>query len=199
MTVAPSDVPLHAALAARRSVRDFTGRPVPLQSLQRLFWAAQGVTGDEGRRTAPSAHALHPLRLGLVAGNIEGLAPGLYEPGGDHSAPKLVKAGDLRPALEAAALEAQPWIGSAAAVLVIYADMDKVTGHFADQPPFGERGARYVYIEAGAAAQNALLQATVEGLGGVLVAGFRDASTAEVLGLETPFAPLLYLCLGWPK
>ncbi len=193
-----TDLPLHDALAARRSVRDFSEKPVPLESLKRLAWAAQGVTGDAGKRTAPSAHALHPLRLRLVAGNVEGLAPGLYDLGGNQPAPKLVKTGDPRPALQAAALEEQPWVGKAAALLAIYADLDEVTRHFAEQPPLGERGARYLYIEAGAAAQNTLLQATAEGLGGVLVAGFQDAATAQVLGLEAPLAPLLYLCLGWP-
>lgn len=192
-----ADVSLHDALAARRSVRDFAPRALPLDRLQRLFWAAQGVTGADGQRTAPSAHALHPLRLRLVAGNVGGLDAGLYEVSGDRS-PKLLKAGDCRPALQAAALEEQPWVGSAAALLVLCADMAAVKQHFAEQPPLGERGARYAYIEAGAAAQNALLQAAAEGLGGVLIAGFDDEATAAALNLEPPLAPLLYLCLGWP-
>jgi SagB-type dehydrogenase family enzyme len=191
------DSSLHDALAARRSLREFTGRAVPLETLQRLVWAAQGMTGDEGRRTAPSAHALYPLGLRLVAGEVEGLDAGLYEMTPEE-APRLLKAGDHRPALQAAALEEQPWVGKAAAILAFYADMEAVTRHFAVQPPPGARGARYAYIEAGAAAQNALLQATVEGLGGVLIAGFEDGATAQALGLAPPFAPLLYLCLGWP-
>ncbi|WP_193369281.1 SagB/ThcOx family dehydrogenase [Pelagibius marinus] len=192
-----SDLSLQEALAARRSNRDFTGRAVPLESLQRLVGAAQGVTGAEGQRTAPSAHALYPLGLRLVAGEVEGLEAGLYEVEAEQ-APRLLKAGDLRPALQEAALEEQPWVGGAAAILAICADMEAVRQHFAEQPPLGERGSRYVYIEAGAAAQNALLQVAADGLGGVLVAGFDDQATAEVLGLEAPFAPLLYLCLGWP-
>jgi SagB-type dehydrogenase family enzyme len=192
-----SDVSLHDALAARRSVRDFTGRAVPLDTLQRLIWAAQGVTGDDGQRTAPSAHALYPLGLRLVAGKVEGLEAGLYQVAPEQ-APKLLKPGDHRPALQAAALEEQPWVGNAAAILAFCADMEAVTRHFAEQPPLGARGARYVYIEAGAAAQNALLQATAEGLGGVLIAGFEDEATAAALDLAQPFAPLLYLCLGWP-
>ncbi len=192
-----SDVSLHDALAARRSVRDFAGRAVPLESLQRLVRAAQGVTGADGQRTAPSAHALYPLGLRLVAGKVEGLEAGLYEVEATQ-APRLLKPGDHRPALQAAALEEQPWVGNAAAILVFYADMEAVTRHFAAQPPPGARGARYVYIEAGAAAQNALLQATAEGLGGVLIAGFEDKATAQALDLAPPFVPLLYLCLGWP-
>lgn len=193
----PADLSLHDALATRRSIRDFTGRALPLERLQRLVWAAQGVTGAEGRRTAPSAHAFYPLRLRLVAGDVERLDAGLYEVGGAQ-APKLLKPGDHRPALQAAALEEQPWVGKAAAILAFYADMEAVTRHFAAQPPPGARGARYVYIEAGAAAQNAWLQGTAEGLGGVLIAGFEDEATAQALDLAPPLAPLLYLCLGWP-
>lgn len=190
-------VTLHDALAARRSCRTFTGDPLPLDTATRLLWAAQGVTGTEGHRTAPSAHALYPLCLRLVAGSVEGLDAGLYE-AGPGQAPELLQAGDLRPALQAAALEDQPWVGNAAAVLAFCADMDDVARHFADQPPRGERGARYAWIEAGAAAQNTLLQAAAESLGAVLVAGFDDAATAAALGLEAPLTPLLYLCLGWP-
>ena len=57
---------------------------------------------------------------------------------------------------------------------------------------------RYAWIEAGAAAQNIQLQATAEGLGSVLVAGFRDEATAAALALETPIMPLIHLCFGWP-
>lgn len=192
------DISLRDALTRRRSRRDFTAQPVPLDGLQRLVGAAQGITGAGGERAAPSAHALHPLRLRLVAGAVEGLAPGLYDVTDGAEPPTLHKAGDCRAALQAAALEEQPWVGGAAALLAFYADMDAVCRHFAEQPPKGERGLRYVYLEAGAAAQNALLQATAEGLGAVLVAGFQDRATAEVLDLAPPFAPLLYLCLGWP-
>jgi SagB-type dehydrogenase family enzyme len=190
-------VSLHEALSARRSVRDFTGDPVPLQSLVELAWAAQGVTAGDGRRSAPSAHALYPLQMRLIAGKVDGLAPGLYDVGAEKS-PKLLKTGDRRTALQAAALEHQPWVGSAAAVLAFCADMDALNRHFAEQPPRGARGTRYAFIEAGAAAQNALLQAAAAGLGAVLVAGFDDAATAAALGLDAPLAPLLYLCLGWP-
>jgi nitroreductase len=53
-------------------------------------------------------------------------------------------------------------------------------------------------MEAGAAAQNVLLQATAEGLGCVLIAGIDDEATAKALGLEPPMVPLLHLCFGWP-
>lgn len=56
-----------------------------------------------------------------------------------------------------------------------------------------------MHTEAGAAAQTISLQAVAEGLGCVLVAGFKDEATAGVLNLEPPLAPVLHMCFGWPS
>jgi hypothetical protein len=49
--------PLMATLKARKSTREFAGRPLPLQILGELLWAGFGVNRPEsGMRTAPSAH-----------------------------------------------------------------------------------------------------------------------------------------------
>ena len=69
---------------------------------------------------------------------------------------------------------------------------------FAEQPPDGRRGLRYVYLEAGALLQNICLQATALGLGTVFVGGFDDAKTASVLNLPSPFEPVGMICVGWP-
>ena len=44
-----------AALAKRRSAREFTPDALPMQLLSDLLWAAYGVNRDDGGRTAPSA------------------------------------------------------------------------------------------------------------------------------------------------
>lgn len=62
------------ALQQRRTVRDFTHAPLALQQVGQLLWSAQGITHGDGLRTAPSAGALYPLNLCLVAGNVTGLA-----------------------------------------------------------------------------------------------------------------------------
>ncbi len=193
-----NDITLQQALSRRRTCRTFADHPVPLAAVQRLLWAAQGRTDESGKRTAPSAHALCPLRLFVVAGNIEGLASGLHAVGPEDLALALTRSADLRPLLQNAALEEQPWIGEAAGIVTLCADFIAPSAAFAEQPPYGLRGERYIYIEAGAAAQNLQLQAVAEGLACVLVAGFRDEATAEILGLKAPLAPVLHLCFGWP-
>ena len=194
-----NDITLQQAISARRTCRDFTSRPVSDSAVRRLLWAAQGVTGRGGKRTAPSAHALYPLRLFLTAGNIEGRETGVYELAQDTEELALRKDDDVRQALQEATLEDQPWVGRSAGVITVCADFAAAAEAFAEQPPLGERGARYVYVEAGAAAQNVQLQAVAEGVGCVLVAGFRDAAVANILGLESGIDPVLHLCFGWPS
>ena len=68
--------------------------------------------------------------------------------------------------------------------------------HFQRQPPQGERGARYVYMETGALAQNVHLQSTALGVGCVLVAGFDDSRVKEALRLPADLEPTALLCIG---
>ncbi len=186
------------AVEQRRSVREFDSRPVAEADLRDLIWAAQGKTDASGNRTAPSAHALHPLRFFVMAAAVDTMTPGLYEVEHDSGELRLIHDRDIRPALETAALDEQPWVGAAPCVISVCADFVTPVRAFADQPPKGERGVRYVYIEAGASAQNVLLQATSSGLAGVLVAGFDDTATAEALSLPDGISPVLHLCVGWP-
>ena len=74
-----SAVSLESAIATRRSVREFTQDSLSLEDLSQLLWAGQGITDKaEGLRAAPSAGALYPMELRVVAQRVEGLAPGLY-------------------------------------------------------------------------------------------------------------------------
>ena len=189
---------LVAAIAARRTVREFADRPVSLDHAGQLLWAGQGLTGGSDGRAAPSAGARHPLSLTLVAGAVAGLAPGAY---GYHPRDHRVAlnlAGDLREALAEAAIGPQPWLVRAALTILIAGDEDGMRRHFADQPPEGVRGTRYLYLEAGHAAQNIYLQATVLGLGAVLVAGFDDDAVAALSATPQGHAPLGLLAVGHP-
>ena len=67
------------AIQRRRSIREFTDAPVMLGEVSQLLWAAQGVTGEDGfKRSAPSAGAKYPMEIFVVAGNVDGLEPGVY-------------------------------------------------------------------------------------------------------------------------
>jgi SagB-type dehydrogenase family enzyme len=194
-----AEISLNRALMHRRTVRDFSDKAISLQALQRLLWAAQGISGDDGKRTAPSAHALHPLRLLVVVNNVTALEKGLYAVDGVDGSLTPLHLLDLRNSLRKASIGDPEWVTDAACIVVICADMVAATQAFAGQKPYGQRGARYAYLEAGAAAQNLQLQAVAEDLGSVWVGGFDDEATDNVLGLQAPVSPIILLCIGHPQ
>lgn len=180
---------IERALEARRSVREYAAAPLARPELAQLLWAAQGMTDPAGLRTAPSAGALYPLEMYVAAGDVSDLEPGVY-----HYAPRfhtlaLVLTGDRRAGLAAAAL-GQECVALAPAVAVVAADYARTTDKY------GERGRRYVHIEAGHAAQNLCLQAAALGLGTVVVGAFDDRAVARVAGLSPHHEPLLLLPVG---
>jgi SagB-type dehydrogenase family enzyme len=185
-------MPVEQALQRRRSVRRFAGRPLALADVAQLLWAAQGVTDARGHRTAPSAGALYPLEVWLVAGTVDGLAAGAYPYRPAEHALARGAAGDLRAAL-AAATRGQPWVADAPALLVIAADVARTS------PRYGDRAERYVQIEAGAAAQNVCLQCAARGLATVCVGAFDEARLREPLGLPAERMVLALMPVGHPR
>jgi SagB-type dehydrogenase family enzyme len=187
--VTAGDSSLEALLRQRRSLRDYSDAALRLADISQLLWAAQGITHPEGLRTAPSAGALYPLELYLVAGNVNGLAAGVYHyRAGGHRLTRM-HGGDQRKPLAQAAL-AQTWVGDAAAVVVFTAVYDRTTRKY------GQRGLRYVHMEIGHAAQNLFLQAEALGLATVVVGAFRDDEVAGLLQLPAGVQPLALMPVG---
>jgi SagB-type dehydrogenase family enzyme len=166
-----SDVSIEQSLLQRRSVRSYTGEPLTLQELSQLLWAAQGITDPRGFRTAPSAGALYPLEVYVVVGDVQDLTPGVYryEPH-EHQLVSIIE-GDKRVELADAAL-AQGCVKEGAVAIVFTAVYERTTRKY------GDRGIRYVHIEAGHAAQNLCLQATAMDLGVVAIGAFYDEEVA---------------------
>jgi SagB-type dehydrogenase family enzyme len=185
------EMSLEQSLSRRRSVREYGDAAIELSEISQLLWAAQGITDPQGYRTAPSAGALYPLELYVVAGRVQGLAAGVYhyEPENHH----LVKTAgnDQRKRLARAALS-QSWVGEAAAVVVFAAVYERTTRKY------GERGIRYVHMETGHAAENLFLQAAALHLATVVVGAFDDDEVARVLHLPAPVRPLMLMPVGRP-
>jgi SagB-type dehydrogenase family enzyme len=176
----------------RRSVRAFTDAQVALKDLAQLLWAAQGITGEDGiKRAAPSAGAKYPMEIFVVAGGVTWLGPGVYRYRPESHDLAIVKKGDFRQALSDAALS-QEWIASAPVSIVITGVYERT------MEKYGERGTRYVHIEAGAVAENIYLQAVALKLGTTYVGAFSDEDVQAVLGTNE-VAPLGILPVGAPQ
>jgi len=184
------DVSVEEAMARRRSVREFAPDPLSLEQVGQLLWAAQGITDPErGFRTVPSAGATFPLEVYVVAGKVEGLAPGVYRYSPGRHALQATMKGDGRVGLSAAAL-GQEMIRQAPASLVITGVVRRTAERY------GERALRYVYMEAGHVGQNVYLQCVSLDLGTVVVGAFEDATVAKVMQLPREEIPLYILPVG---
>ena len=177
------------ALLERRSVRSYTGKPLTLAEVSQLLWAAQGITNARGGRTAPSAGALYPLEVYLLAGEVTDLPAGIYHyKSNDHSLTQVVE-GDRRQALYKAALNQNP-VKDAAAVIVITAIYERTT------VKYGERGIQYVHMEVGTVAQNIYLQAVSLDLGTVFIGAFHGDQFRNILHLPQTEVPLGIMPVG---
>ncbi|RKQ97199.1 SagB-type dehydrogenase family enzyme [Kushneria sinocarnis] len=182
---------LAPVLAERRSRRTFAARSLDARTLGQLLWAAQG-TIDNDRRTTPSPHGCYPLVLAAYCTRVEGMAHGLYRYCADPFGLQPLVADAFR--VDALAIGEQPWLNEAAALVLMGADTGSMNRHFADQG--AERGARFVYLEAGAAMQNVLLQAEALSLAAVGVAGIKEHAPEFQQALGEEVTPLLVLCVG---
>jgi SagB-type dehydrogenase family enzyme len=181
---------LDGALAARRSVRHFAAGAVTLAAVGQLLWAAQGVRpSSDGRRTAPSAGALYPLELYLLAGDVTGLAAGVYKYEPDGHVLILHAPGDHRESLAQAAWS-QQCVADGTVIVVVVAVYQRSAQKYHD------RASRYVHMEVGHAAQNVYLQAQSLDLGTVIVGAFQDRAVQRVLGLPDNEAPLVLMPVG---
>lgn len=175
---------LEEVLAQRRSTRQFVDKPLKLDEISQLCWAAEGITEPEsGKRTAPSAGALYPMELYIVS------ADGL-----DHYLPKGHKLehlldGDQRPALKTAA-NGQQTMGVAGATFVITAAFEKTA------KKYGDSAERFCTLEAGHIAQNILLQATALHLGCVPAGAFDADQVAKALKLPSEQRVLYLVVVG---
>lgn len=182
-------ISLETTLEKRRSVRHYRDRPLALREVSQLLWSAQGVTHPEGLRTAPSAGALNPLEIDLVAGRVDRLEPGIYRYRPPRHDLVTVVQEDRRTALWSAALR-QDCVRDAPAVIVISAVYERTTWKY------GTRGKRYVHMEVGHTAQNILLQAVALDLGAVVVGAFHDDRIRDIMNLRSDEYPLSLIPVG---
>lgn len=157
-------MPLMRALAQRRTTRAFQDKPLPMQTLSNLLWAAFGVNRPRNAkpglgRTAPSAMNKQEVEIDVV------LAQGAYVYDAEANRLRPLVGGDLRAKMGA------PPAGLAAVTLVYVADAKL----------------DYAQVDTGFIGQNVYLFAASEGLNAWFYAlhGQQDA-TAVAASLKLP-------------
>ena len=186
-------ISLEKAIEQRRTIRSFGHKPIAIQQLSQILWAAQGITGLRAfGRAAPSAGALYPLDVYVVMGknSIEDLDSGVYHynPRG-HSIRKIA-GGDRRKDVAIASLR-QMWMAKAPVLFVITAEYGRIT------IKYGNRGIRYAHVEVGHVGQNIFLQCQTLGLSAGIVGAFHDSDVAKIVRANKDHEPLIIMPVGW--
>jgi SagB-type dehydrogenase family enzyme len=192
---------VESLIAARRSVRSFADRSMPLAELAALLRVAYGAIdlrrGNGGiarfTRSVPSAGALYPLELYAATRRVDGVPDGLYHYGVRADALEPVRGGDAFAAIGPMLL-GQTYVAAANVLLIVAAVFERT------QDKYGPRGYRYVLLEAGHAVQNVALLAAERGLAALPLGGFEDARLNAYLGLDAPREGAVYLtAVGFPE
>jgi len=183
------ELSVEKAILKRKSVREYKDESLTLREISQLLWSAQGIKGTIGFRTVPSAGALYPLEIYLLAGNVKDLPAGIYKYKTDTHELTLILKGDKRTDLCNASL-GQECVKDGAVVIIISAVYERTT------KKYGQRGLRYVLNEVGHTAQNIYLQATSLNLGTVLVGAFIDDKVKKILNLPDNEEPLGIMPIG---
>lgn len=170
---------LMAALAARRSSREFLPQALSPQQLSDLLWAAWGINRDGGGRTAPSALNAQEIDLYVA------LPEGAYRYDAPSHALQLVVAKDLR-----RVTGYQDFVDQAPLDLVYVADHARM-----GLVPVAQRES-YASVAAGAIAQNVYLWCASAGLATVIRAWIDRQAIAEALGLPHDHQVLLSQTVG---
>lgn len=182
---------LRSLLEARRSLRSYSGAPLHLDELSYLLWATQGVTrvipGKATFRTVPSAGARHPFETALLLSHVDGLSPGLYWfRATAHRLSRLDAPADIGERISKACLD-QPLVKQSAATFIWIADAYRTTWRY------GDRGYRYLHLDAGHVCENLYLAAESIGAGACAIGAFSDDLANGALGLDGTDRFVIYL------
>jgi SagB-type dehydrogenase family enzyme len=190
---------LGEALAKRRTIRRFSGESLALHSVGVLLHASFGISPRlppaadevEERRPPPSAGALYPLELHVLSRNTEDLPDGRYHYDPRSHQLEVLDEGswydDLTPAL------IDPYAFALVNMVIAVVGIPGRT-----MVKYGQRGYRFMLLDAGHLAQNICLVAPALDLGALPVGGFYDSRLHQALRLATGEVPLYLIGIGRP-
>jgi SagB-type dehydrogenase family enzyme len=173
---------LGAAIARRTSLRRYSGKSLTLDELSYQLWGTQGIKRITQRpvtmRMVPSAGARHAFETYLLVNQVEGLAPGLYRYAATrHSLLDLHFPSDINEQITHAC-EDQNQVRTSAVTFIWVAVTQRMTWRY------GQRGYRYLHLDAGHVCQNLYLLAEQTHCGVCAIAAFNDNLLNDVLHLD---------------
>jgi SagB-type dehydrogenase family enzyme len=180
---------VHEAIRRRRSTRRFTAATIPLRDVGRIL--AHAFPPSLGGPDTPPTLPPWLLDTYVVAGAVEGLAPGIHRHDADHGTLVPARLGDPRQALFECCLQQELARDCAFAVLRTF-DLPRAVERF------GERAYRYAHLEAGLAGARLDLAALRLGHGSSGIGAFFDDLLVALLGLPHEHAVAYVTTIGVP-
>jgi SagB-type dehydrogenase family enzyme len=184
-----SKTSLDSCLKKRKSIRDFSDKPITRKQLSYLLWASTGIQRNEHGfdfRTAPSAGALYPIETYLVINNVKDLANGVYHYSiKDHTLEEL-KLGEYGIKTANAAL-GQDMCEKAAVVFIWTAIFQR------SKWKYRQRAYRYIYLDAGHIGENLALASTSLDLGSCQIGALFDEEVNEIVDVDGTSESSIYM------
>ncbi len=184
-----SNMALDSCLKKRKSIRDFSDKPISLKQLSYLLWASTGIQRNEhgfDYRTAPSAGALYPIETYLVVNKVKDLPNGVYHYAIRSHALEELKLGDFGIKAANAALD-QLMCAKAAVVFIWTAIFQR------SKWKYGQRAYRYIYLDAGHIGENLALASTSLGLGSCQIGALFDDEVNDIIDVNGTNESTIYM------
>lgn len=176
-------------LEQRRSLRKYATTALALDELAYLLWSTQGVqktTDMLTLRTVPSAGSRHAFETYLLVTNVKGLTPGVYRYLAlDHQLAEF----DLSERIVNNLIEASrmKFIENAPVTFIWAAVTERMTWRY------GDRGYRYLFLDAGHVCQNLYLSAESIDCGACAIDAFNDDKMNQWLHLNGEDQFVIYM------
>ena len=175
-------IDLRRAIDQRTTLRKYQEQSLTLDELSFLLWTTQGVKSVTNRpvtfRTVPSAGARHAFETFLVINHVEGIKPGLYRYICLEHALLPIKVSDEIAEKVAEACLSQNQVTNSAVTFIWVVVTERMYWRY------GERGYRYLHLDAGHVCQNLYLAAEAIESGVCAIAAFDDDELNKVLELD---------------
>jgi SagB-type dehydrogenase family enzyme len=172
---------LRHAIEGRRSIRRYSHEPLTIEELSYLLWVTQGVvqvTPGATFRNVPSAGARHALETYLLINNVRDVPEGIYRfLAIDHKLVEINTDPDIADRVTQGC-SGQDFIKKSAVTFIWVADAYRMKWRY------GERGYRYLHLDAGHACQNLYLSAGSVDCGVCASAAFSDDQMNDLLELD---------------
>jgi len=188
------EITLHKAMEQRRSLREYSDKPLTQDELSFILWAsswARDFRSNERMeitlRNVPSAGARHPLETYLDIRRVEGIKPGLYY---YHPIKHCLVLLDNSPEKADQIFEGcmrQGMVAGAAVNIILSAVPYRTVWRY------GQRGYRYLYLDAGHVGQNIHLAAEAVDAGACMIGAYLDEAMDDALNLNAAEEFVIYI------